>query len=251
MTKLAKDEEIGDLLRCDLRIIQSKHLPKFGLEGVLLANFPRVKDGFKICDLCSGNGIVPLLLTSRAKRLKITAIEVQPELCDLNKRSIELNNLQQQIEVVCIDLKQYAADQGTFDLVTANPPFYDVKSGEISANLNKAIARTQVHAKILDIVDTASGLLTDRGSISIVYRASGLEEVLDCLQRYDFGAIRIRFVHHTVLNKASSFILEATKHYRGEMQIGAPIIINKSNGELTREIQGVYYEGKPLESGLG
>ncbi|MBR3277669.1 MAG: SAM-dependent methyltransferase, partial [Lachnospiraceae bacterium] len=52
----------------------------FGIDAVLLAHYPALREGDKVCDLCSGNGIIPLLIDSTAKKtgrnVRITGLEL-------------------------------------------------------------------------------------------------------------------------------------------------------------------------------
>ena len=65
MVQLRGDERLDYLLAEDLRIIQSPSVFAFSLDAVLLAKFINVPfQKGKIVDLCSGNGIVPLLLST-------------------------------------------------------------------------------------------------------------------------------------------------------------------------------------------
>lgn len=76
----------------------------FSLDAVLLAHFSRVPKKGKIVDLCAGNGAVGLFLSKRTQAA-IDAIELQPRLADMARRSIALNHLNEQMTVHTIDLK--------------------------------------------------------------------------------------------------------------------------------------------------
>ena len=66
--QLRGDERLDYLLAEDLRIIQSPSVFAFSLDAVLLSKFVNVPiQKGKIVDLCSGNGIIPLLLSTRTK----------------------------------------------------------------------------------------------------------------------------------------------------------------------------------------
>ena len=68
MVQFKGDERLDYLLAEDLRIIQSPSVFAFSLDAVLLAKFVNVPiQKGKIVDLCSGNGIIPLLLSTRTK----------------------------------------------------------------------------------------------------------------------------------------------------------------------------------------
>src|SRR5690606_19161015 len=97
---------------------------------VLLAKFVHVpiRKG-KLVDLCSGNGVIPLLLSERTKG-QITAIEIQEKLCDMAERSIRLNQLEDKIDVICQDINRLSPAflNGSYDVVTCNPPYFKVSN---------------------------------------------------------------------------------------------------------------------------
>ena len=82
---LLPGERIDDLQFTALRIIQSPDAFRFGMDAVLLADFARVKNGMRVCDLGTGTGILPLLLSARADGLHCDAVEIQPDAADRAK----------------------------------------------------------------------------------------------------------------------------------------------------------------------
>jgi len=248
--RLNHGDKVDDLMRNNLRIIQNRKLPKFGLEGVLLANFPKVKDGWSICDLCTGTGIVPVLLTSRAKGLRITGIELVPELCDLAKRSVELNGLDETINILNEDIRTNSLEPHQFDLVTVNPPYFHPSKGPVSPHYSRAMARSQESISIMGAITSAFKLLKNKGKLAVVYRSSGLDEVLNSLEKLKMSVTRIRFVHHNRLTEASSFLLESQEGKNSRLVVEPPLLIKQTNGELSQEMNGLYFEGKALESRL-
>src|SRR5699024_12790772 len=79
---LKEGERLDDLFRESMQIIQSRGVFSFSVDALLLANFTRiVKRDRKIIDLCSGNGVIPLLLSHRTIK-PIEAVELQPQLSD-------------------------------------------------------------------------------------------------------------------------------------------------------------------------
>ena len=89
---------------------------KIGVQTVMLK---------KIIDLGTGNAPIPLFLTLRT-RADIYGIEIQEEIYDLAKRSVELNNLENQITIINADAKEIYKTLGvsSFDVVTVNPPYF-------------------------------------------------------------------------------------------------------------------------------
>ena len=56
------EDEILDDLQNGLMIIQKKNGFKFGIDAVLLSNFAKNTLSKRTLDLCTGTGIIPLLL---------------------------------------------------------------------------------------------------------------------------------------------------------------------------------------------
>ena len=104
---LKGDERLDYLLAEELRIIQSPSVFSFSLDAVLLARFvsvPIVKG--QIVDLCSGNGVIPLLLSKRTNAT-ITGIEIQERLYDMAVRSIDYNDLSSRLHMIHGDTHRY------------------------------------------------------------------------------------------------------------------------------------------------
>lgn len=65
---LYEDERLDYLLAQDMKIIQSPSVFNFSLDAVLLADFAWVPiQKGNLLDLCTGNAVVPLLLSTRTK----------------------------------------------------------------------------------------------------------------------------------------------------------------------------------------
>ena len=134
--ELKNGERIDDLQLNGLKIIQNEKGFCFGIDAVLLSDFAKnMKRADKIIDLCSGNGVVALLLTEKVKNFKkIYEVEVQEEVAEMAKRSIELNGLEEKITVINKNLKDLKEEfeSGTIDAITVNPPYKAKGSGIIN-----------------------------------------------------------------------------------------------------------------------
>ena len=88
-------ERIDDLQLNGKKIIQNEDYFCFGIDSVLLANFVESKSNNNIIvDLCSGSGVISVIMSQKKKYSKIYAVELQEEMYDLLKRNIDMNNLQ-------------------------------------------------------------------------------------------------------------------------------------------------------------
>jgi len=91
---LNEGEKIEDLQCNGLKIIQNKKWFCFGMDAVLLTNYCDIKNNSKIVDLGTGTGIIPILLSGKKNYAKAYAVEIQEEVAEMARRSVELNNLQ-------------------------------------------------------------------------------------------------------------------------------------------------------------
>ena len=88
MTFLKPGERIDDLQRSQLGIIQNPAHFCFGTDAVLLSGFVRAGGKERVVDLCTGNGIIPLLLSAKTRAKEITGVEIQAEIADMARRSV-------------------------------------------------------------------------------------------------------------------------------------------------------------------
>lgn len=124
--KLYEDERLDYLLAQDMKIVQSPSVFNFSLDAVLLADFAWVPiQKGNLLDLCTGNAVVPLLLSTRTKG-NITGVEIQERLYDMGIRSVQYNKLEERIHLIHGDLKDMPETLGRhqYDVVTCNPPYF-------------------------------------------------------------------------------------------------------------------------------
>ena len=72
---LLPNERLDYLLKENLRIIQNDDVFSFSTDALLLGHFTTVRKHDRIMDLCSGNGVVALLLSNKGTQ-DIEAITV-------------------------------------------------------------------------------------------------------------------------------------------------------------------------------
>ena len=120
-------ERIDDLQLNGKKIIQNEDYFCFGIDSVLLANFVESKSNNNIIvDLCSGSGVISVIMSQKKKYSKIYAVELQEEMYDLLKRNIDMNNLQDRIYPVKDDIKNFSL-KDKVDIVVVNPPYKKIE----------------------------------------------------------------------------------------------------------------------------
>lgn len=245
MVTLNKDERIDDLLTHGLYIIQSEEVFSFSLDAVLLARFTPAPPKGKIIDLCSGNGVIPLLLSTRTKAA-IDAVEIQERLYDMAERSIVMNKLEQQIQMIHGDLRNIhlSLGHGQYDVVTVNPPYMPVPSGEQNMNPHYAAARHEIHSTLEDVIVASGRLLRNRGKLAMVHRASRFVDICFTMRQHRIEPKRIRFVHSRQDEEASMVLVEAMKEGKPGLRIETPLYVYNEKSEYCPELMEVFYGKK-------
>ena len=202
-------------------IIQSTDGYRFGADAVNLAKFALrfLRDGMNVFDLCSGCGIIGILIGMQ-KNCVVRGAELNAELFDMSVRSCALNGLDN-IEFFNTDVRGDAEcfKPSAYDIVVCNPPFY--KADSISRS-TAPTANSELTVTLDDVVRTASHILRVGGAFMIVHTTSRLDEVI-CACR-DNGLTP----KELILNRnCKTFMLRAV---RGGKQ-GLTVSINSDRGE--------------------
>jgi len=241
---LIGDERLDYLLAENLRIIQSPSVFSFSLDAVLLARFAYlpIQKG-NIIDLCTGNGVIPLLLSTRTKGM-ITGVEIQERLYSMAVRSVEYNQLTNQIHMINGDLKDMPKELGIgkFDVVTCNPPYFVTPpKGIINQNEHLAIARHEIMCTLEDVVKTSSLLLKQGGKAAFVHRPGRLVDILTLMQKYRLEPKRLQFVYPKLGKEANTILIEGIKDGNRDLKVLPPQIVYKDNNQYTDEIEEILY----------
>lgn len=245
---LREGERVDDLLTHELGIIQSDEVFSFSLDAVLLARFCTVPARGRVADLCTGNGVVPLLLSTRTQA-SIMAVEIQPRLADMALRSVVGNGLDGQIAVTQGDLKQIHEQwgYGAFDLVTVNPPYLQVKTGDAKGNPYMAAARHELLCTLDDVLAACSRLSRTGGKVAIVHRPTRLADLIEGMRTYRLEPKRMRLVHPRADQEANIVLIEAVRDGKPELRVLPPLIVYEG-GRYCQELLDVYY-GKAAQLG--
>ncbi len=244
MVNLNKDERLDYLLAENLRIIQSPSVFAFSLDAVLLAKFVYVPiQKGNLLDLCSGNGVIPLFLSTRTKG-KITGVEIQERLVDMARRSIEYNRLEARLDMIHGDIKDIPSrlGYGQYDVVTCNPPYFLTPSKEeVNPNEHLAIARHEILCTLEDAVRVSSQLVRQGGKVAFVHRPGRLIDLIALMRLYRLEPKRIQFVYPKTDKEANILLVEAVKDGRPDLKLLPPLIVYNDQNEYTPEISEILY----------
>ena len=221
-------ERIDTLKYNDLKIVQDDKKFCFGIDALLLSDFARdsVKRNSLVLDLCTGNGILPLMF-SHTNAKKIYGIEIQKPIFEMAEKSISLNNLNEKISLVHGDIKNITSffSRNFFDIVTCNPPYMKKTTGKISYNEEKAIARTEIECNLEDVVKAVSFVMKDKGKFFMIHRPERLAEIILMLDKYKMTVKKLKVVYPSVDKEACMILLEARKNACSDLKLLKPEIV--------------------------
>lgn len=240
-------EVINDLLNYgNLKIIQNPKWFNFSLDSVLLANFVKVNNKMKIIDFCSGNAPIPLFLSTKTKS-KIIGVELQKEVYKLGKKSVFLNNLENQIKIINEDVKNISKlyETDSFDLITCNPPYFKYNNTKsINDNLIKAKARHEINLNLDDIFKCAKKILKNNGKIALVHKTDRLIEIILKMKKNNIEPKRICFIYPFDNGTSNLVLIEGSKNGKPGLVVEKNIIVHDRTGDYKKEIKRIFNGGK-------
>lgn len=182
-----------------LTVYQQKGVFSYGTDAVLLADYVSEQvlslKNKKMCDLCSGTGIIPLMLCDRSGGLYADAVEINPKAAALSERSASESGLSEYFTVHNRDLKEVKGflDGEGFDFVTCNPPYMTADCGKMCENEDITLARHEIACNINDVFAAAFHLLRTGGCLYIVYRTDRLSSLMAAAKNNRFEIKDLRF----------------------------------------------------------
>ena len=239
-------ERIDDLNRRGYRLIQRTDRFCFGTDAVLLAWFSALKPGDRVMDLCSGNGIVPMLMAARREKDDVTffGLEIQETEVELAVRSARLNHCSDRMTFTLGDVKRAAElfRKQSFDVVTCNPPYVKKGSGILHPEDPKAIARHEIGCTLKDVCKAGTDLLKPSGKFYMVHRPARFREILEYFREGHTEVSRVRFVHPYEDREAALVLVEGIKNASPDLKVEPPLIIYHQDGSMTDTAKAIYGE---------
>ena len=180
------------------------------LDSLLLANFVTINLRDKnILDIATGNAPIPMLLTYRTKA-KIYGIEIQKEIYDLGVKSIIVNHMDKQIEIINDDAKNAC-----------------ILFGDDYLNIN-------------DVFVISKRLLKTNGRLAIVHRTDRFIEIVDMAKKYGFSIKKVRFIYPKVGKNSDLVLIECTKNGKNGLKLLSPLFVYDEDGNYNSEIKMMF-----------
>ena len=241
--KLKKNERIDDLEFEDLKIIQNIDGFCFGIDSVLISDFAKnIRKNSVVVDLGTGTGIISILLSKKTLAKKIYGVEIQKEVCEMAKRSVLLNNLQDKIEIINEDIKEISEKLGLqmCDVIVTNPPYKKYGTGLLNEKESRIISRHEKECTLEDVIKQSFKILKDKGSFYMVHRPDRLVDIIFLMRKYKIEPKELRIVYSNMTSKAVLILIKGIKNAGEELKLINPLYIYNEDGTYTDEILRIY-----------
>lgn len=240
--ELNEGERVDDLERCGFKIIQNSDKFCFGMDAVLLSGYAYAKHTEKVLDLCTGNGIIPILMAAKTQAERIVGIEIQKYIADMAKRSVAANDLSDRVNILCADIKDTEdyLQAGIFDVVTCNPPYMIDSHGIKNPDSPRAIARHEIMCTFDDVARISARMLRPGGRLFLIHRPFRLTDIFETLTRHGLEPKRMKLVHPYINREPNMVLIEANLGGRRRLTVERPLIVYESPNCYTKEIYDIY-----------
>ncbi len=237
---------INDLLGYDnLKIVQNPDWFSFSLDSVLLPNFVTLnKDVKNILDLGTGNAPIPMILSTLTENANIYGIEIQKDVYEMAKESIELNKLESRIKLINDDMKkldQYF-EANFFDVIVSNPPYFKLEElSKKNEDEHKTIARHEEKITLSELIKIAKKYLKNNGVFAMVHRSDRLIEIIEEMRMNNIEPKKIQLIYPKKNSNSNMVLIEGKKNGNPGLIIKEPLFIHDESGEYLEEINKIFF----------
>jgi len=213
---------------------------RYSIDPFLLADNVTADNVRRIADLGTGNGILPLLLSTQFPDAECWGLDIQREPLVCAVKNCE--KLATRARFIQSDLRQAASllKAGSFDLAVSNPPYRKAGSGRLNRIGAKAVARHEISLTLDELARAASHLLKDGGLFYLIHLAQRSEEVLDTLEENRLTPQTVRFIYSKSGEDAFWVIVSSIKSGSNGVTVKPPFTVYSNDGEYSREMNRIY-----------
>ena len=238
-----------------LRLRQPKRGHRVGHDAILLAASCPARAGDRVVDLGAGVGGAGLALATRVAGAMVTLVEVDAALAALAAENAQINDLADRVRSTALDVsapaRAFAAAGLAVDSVAhvlMNPPFNDPDRQRSSPDNRRRLAHTASRSQLPLWIKTAARLLRPHGTLTLIWRADGLADVLAALAPA-FGGLAIRPIHPRPDMPAIRVIVHAVKASKAPLALLPGLLLNDEAGRPTVAAEAVLRGGGALTPG--
>lgn len=235
---LKQNEVVEDLCLDGLAIIQNTGLYRFTSDAVILANFVRAKHSDALLDIGTGSGIVAILASHKNNLSNVIGVEIQPEMANMARRSVAMNNMQDRIKIVNADIRDFhKVCHKVFDVITCNPPYKKAQAGKVNDCQSKRLARHEVALDLPTLCKVASGHLKFGGKFFVCMDAVRSAELLYELKNAGLEPKKMFFTQSSPESEGKILFVQAQKGAKAGIRVLPTLITNDKDGAYLETVK--------------
>jgi tRNA1(Val) A37 N6-methylase TrmN6 len=251
----------GSDITCDgfldgrIKVCQPRKGPRTAIDALFLASAIPAQQGRgqRVLEAGTGSGVAALALAARIAHAHVTAVEIQPGLCDLARRNAELNAMAERIEVFEADVTAGAGamraaglDAESFDHAAANPPYLDARTSRLSPDATIARAHALGDGELEGWIGFLFRMVRPKGTVTVIHRADALPELLALFGARSGGMIVFPLFPREN-EPANRIIVQARKGSRAPLVLKRGLVIHAADGSYTREADAILRSAEALD----
>ena len=238
-----------------LQILQPREGHRAGLDAIFLAAaVPLAGDAEEtVLDVGAGSGVVALALAWRARKARVTGLEVVPELVAIAHENAVRNGLAGRVRFVEGDvmgplgvLEKAGLAAGAFDHVVANPPYQESGRGRASPLPLRRRADEMDADGLARWAQFFAAMARPGGVLTLIHRADAVGRLLDALGGR-FGALELFPLFPKRGAAASRILVRGIKGSRAPLSLYRGLVLHDEGGGFRPLARRILSEGAPLD----
>ena len=228
---MVKIDELGKVFKFkEFSLLQEENVMRVSTDSILLGSWTFHTSNDQILDIGTGSGILALMMAQKYPKAKISGIELQPVACDLARRNVRENNLQDSIQIIQSDFGDFETHE-VFEIIISNPPFYnrkDLFDQSIRQGIRNALSLP--HGILLKKV---SALLSPNGVFTLILPCLEGTRFIELAEQYSIQPIEIVEVVSKEGLKPNRILLKMVKSFEPVSCTRSLMIIRDKQGNYT------------------
>ncbi len=215
-----------------------------GSDAVMLAAACHPPPGGRVLELGCGTGLPMLSLAARRSDFAFIGLEVQPDIAALAAINIASNAVADRGAVCVGDVGMAPFGDRSFNLVLANPPYFDPARFRRSPDAAREMARSEGAVPLAGWIATVLRLLAPGGHAVLILRRERLAEVREALP--GTCALDIRPLGSRAGRPAKRVLLRLRPGAGGAVRELQALALHEADGRDTPLAKGIMRDAQPI-----
>lgn len=227
-----------------------------GLDAVYLAAALPEETTGRIVDLGAGVGTAGFCAAARLPDISVTLVEIDEAVLSLAQKALqdpENTHFADRIDLLHADITAKGSLRHANGLLPSmadhaimNPPYYEADRFRASPKSGRAGAHMLDERGLEPWAKTAADIVREGGSLTVIFRADGLHELLSVLQGR-FGAIDVIPLRPRPDAPATRIVLRAIRASKAPLKLLPGFVLHESEGsDFTSQSKNIMRGGQGL-----